>query len=38
MADAAFVGFGVGYAWNNWLRFDVTGEYRMKEWFKVTGS
>ena len=38
MADAAFVGFGVGYAWNNWLRFDVTGEYRMKEWFKVIGS
>ena len=38
MADTAFVGFGVGYAWNNWLRFDVTGEYRMKEAFKVTGS
>ena len=38
MADTAFVGFGVGYAWNNWLRFDVTGEYRMKEAFKVIGS
>src|SRR5262245_51827495 len=38
MADAAFVGFGVGYAFNNWLRVDVTGEYRMKEWFKVVGS
>lgn len=38
IADAAFVGFGVGYAWNNWLRFDVTGEYRMKEAFKVIGS
>ena len=38
MADAAFVGFGIGYAWSNWLRFDFTGEYRMKEWFKVIGS
>jgi len=38
MADTAFIGFGVGYAWNNWLRFDVTGEYRMKEAFRVTGS
>jgi opacity protein-like surface antigen len=38
MADTAFVGFGVGYAWNNWLRFDITGEYRMKEAFKVVGS
>ena len=27
--DAApFYGFGIGYAFNNWLRFDVTGEYR----------
>src|SRR5262245_39230670 len=23
-------GVGVGYQWNNWLRFDVTGEYRGK--------
>ncbi len=38
IADAAFIGFGVGYAWNNWLRFDITGEYRMKEAFKVIGS
>jgi len=38
MADGGFIGFGIGYAWNNWLRFDVTGEYRMKEWFKVVGS
>ena len=38
IADAGFVGFGIGYAWNNWLRFDVTGEYRMKEAFKVIGS
>ena len=27
--DAApFFGLGVGYSFNNWLRFDVTGEYR----------
>jgi opacity protein-like surface antigen len=27
--DAApLFGFGVGYQWNNWLRFDVTGQYR----------
>lgn len=26
--DAAFFGVGVGYQFNNWLRFDVTGEYR----------
>jgi len=36
--DAAIVGFGVGYEVNNWLRFDVTGEYRSKATFKVTGS
>src|SRR5882724_6474221 len=24
-ADAPFVGFGVGYQFNNWLRVDVTG-------------
>lgn len=26
--DAAFAGVGVGYQFNNWLRFDVTGEVR----------
>ncbi|MDC7789900.1 porin family protein [Rhodoplanes sp. TEM] len=27
--DAApFFGIGIGYQYNNWLRFDVTGEYR----------
>jgi opacity protein-like surface antigen len=38
MKSAAFVGFGIGYSWNNWLRFDVTGEYRSKVPFKVLGS
>ena len=36
--DAAFVGFGVGYAWNSWFRFDVTGEYRTAAKVKTTGS
>ena len=36
--DAAFVDFGVGYQVNNWLRFDVTGEYRAAANFKVVGS
>jgi opacity protein-like surface antigen len=36
--DAAFVDFGVGYQVNNWLRFDVTGEYRAATKFKVLGS
>ncbi len=34
----AFVGFGIGYSWNNWLRFDFTGEYRADVKFKVVGS
>lgn len=29
-ADAFFIGGGVGYEWNNWLRFDVTADYRAK--------
>ena len=36
--DTAFVGFGIGYPWNNWLRFDVTGEYRTDVKFKAIGS
>jgi opacity protein-like surface antigen len=36
--DTSIFGFGVGYEMNNWLRFDVTGEYRTKAAFKVTGS
>jgi opacity protein-like surface antigen len=26
-------GVGIGYEWNSWLRFDVTGEYRGKSLF-----
>ncbi|HEX3441465.1 MAG TPA: outer membrane beta-barrel protein [Pseudolabrys sp.] len=30
IADSSFIGGGVGYEWNNWLRFDATAEYRAK--------
>jgi opacity protein-like surface antigen len=36
--DQTIFGGGVGYELNNFLRFDVTGEYRTKAAFKVTGS
>ncbi len=38
MQDATLVGFGVGYEFNTWLRFDVTGEYRTKAAFSAIGS
>ena len=38
MGDAAFVGGGIGFQWNSWLRFDATAEYRMKNSFKAIGS
>lgn len=30
---APILDFGLGYRWNRWLRFDVTGEYRSKAEF-----
>jgi len=36
--DTDILGFGIGYELNNWIRFDVTGEYRTKAAFKATGS
>jgi opacity protein-like surface antigen len=36
--DAAFVGFGVGYQFGGWARFDVTGEYRASTKGKAVGS
>jgi opacity protein-like surface antigen len=36
--DPAFVAFGIGYAYNSWLRFDATGEYRASTKFKAIGS
>jgi opacity protein-like surface antigen len=37
MADSMFLGGGVGYEWNNWLRFDVTAEYRARTQFNARG-
>src|SRR6266545_3471127 len=36
--DTVFIGGGVGYAWNNWFRTDVTAEYRADVKFKAVGS
>src|SRR5262245_49466965 len=36
--DTFFIGGGIGYQWNNWLRFDVTGELRADVKFKAVGS
>jgi len=36
--DVAFVGFGVGFQFNSWARFDVTGEYRTSSKGKAIGS
>ena len=30
ISDSTFIGGGVGYNWNSWLRFDATAEYRAK--------
>jgi opacity protein-like surface antigen len=38
IGSANFVGFGIGYNWNSWMRFDFTGEYRAKAGIKVIGS
>ncbi len=31
--SGTFFGLGIGYKWNSWLRFDVTGEYRGETGF-----
>jgi opacity protein-like surface antigen len=33
--DQVFVGVGAGYQFNQWLRFDLTGEYRTSTAFKI---
>src|SRR6516165_491527 len=38
LGDTTFVGFGIGYTWNRWLRFDVTAEYRTKANLHAWGS
>ena len=36
-ADTYFLGGGVGYEWNNWLRFDLTAEYRARTQVNARG-
>lgn len=31
IGDSAFVDAGIGYQYNSWLRFDITGEYRTEQ-------
>jgi opacity protein-like surface antigen len=38
MSDTVFLGGGAGYEFNNWLRFDVTAEYRTKSDINAFGS
>ena len=38
LGDAAFVGGGFGYQFNNWFRADVTGEYRTSQSINATES
>jgi opacity protein-like surface antigen len=36
--DTVFIGGGIGFQWNNWLRTDITAEYRADVKFKAVGS
>ena len=38
IGDSAFAGAGVGYQFNNWFRFDVTGEYRTAAHYSAIQS
>ena len=38
IGDSAFVGGGIGYEFNNWLRFDATAEYRNKAAVNAFGT
>jgi opacity protein-like surface antigen len=38
LQDAAIVGIGVGYQFNNWFRADVTGEYRSAQGYDAATS
>src|SRR5579872_7351876 len=38
VGDAAILGFGAGYQFNQWFRFDVTGEYRTNSAYHVIES
>jgi opacity protein-like surface antigen len=36
--DTFIIGGGIGYQWNNWLRFDFTAEHRADVKWKAVGS
>jgi opacity protein-like surface antigen len=38
ISDSMFIGGGVGYEWNSWLRLDATAEYRSKAQVNAFGS
>jgi len=38
MADTVPFDAGIGYEWNNWLRFDVTAQYRSKSAINAFGT
>jgi opacity protein-like surface antigen len=38
ISDAMFIGGGVGYEFNNWLRFEATAEYRSRARVYAFGS
>ncbi|MBI3276059.1 MAG: porin family protein, partial [Methylocystis sp.] len=38
LGDSAFAGAGAGFQFNNWLRADVTGEFRTEATFRDTES
>jgi opacity protein-like surface antigen len=38
IGDTDYIGFGIGYQWNNWFRFDVTGEHRKSALLNVVCS
>lgn len=38
LTDAASIGLGVGYQFNNWFRADITGEYRTTQDYNAATS
>lgn len=38
IGDSTIIGGGVGYQFNHWLRFDLTGEYRTAANYRATQS
>jgi opacity protein-like surface antigen len=38
ITESVMIGGGVGFYYNSWLRFDVTGEYRTASRFKAVGG